>query len=776
MKLSIAWIFDHIGVDWKTVDIPLLVEKFNRTTAEIESYEKVSLDVDSFRLAQVKTIDANCIVLICPEKHEDFALPIRTDAKVGKWYLIKYDKSTYRWAIPGDFGSDKDGYLPDFHVDSHKADGSWKKQLDAEDYILDIDNKSITHRPDLWGHRGFAREIAAILDVPFEPLDKFVKKTEIKQYDTQADAVEGNPFKINLETKDADRFAGMFVAGASPRPSSLWMGSRLLRVGVRAISFYVDITNYVMLDTSEPMHAFDANFLESKSIHARKAKKGEKLLLLDDSTLTLTENDMVIADGETPVSLAGIMGGKGSGIGKNTSMIFFEAAHFDAATIRKSSARHKIRTESSMRFEKSLDPNQNITALQRTLMLMDEEHIEYTFNGEITSVGKPAEPQLVQVSHEFIETCLGVAIPEDFIYHTLTKLQFGVEMHKADGKSVYTVTIPTFRATKDIEMPEDIVEEIGRFWGYEKIPYELPLRQMKPADNTVVTIKHDIKNHCAFALNMREVNNYPVFDEGWLAKIGYDPKDSVTLKNPLSENATRMATSLVPHLLRNVEQNKSLASELRFFEMGRKWWMTPKEAHEQRTLSGICWQQDGNIDFYQLKQELTSLFNLLRIDVTWVKGQGNLAPWYSQHQTAFLMHKNKTVGTVGMADPGFLGSLVEGNALIFEIDADFLEEYKAADLKYTPISKYPYVWLDVSMFAPLEKTVDKLQSIIKATNSAIYKVELKDLFEKEEWGDKRSVTMRFYMRDKERTLRKDDIDAIYANVTDTLHKQGIEIR
>ena len=776
MKLSMAWIFDHIGIDFNTVDVPVLVEKFNRTTAEIESYEKISMNLDDFALAQVQSIDANCIVLFCPETHNEFVLPSRYDVKKNKWYFVKKARDAYRWATPLDFGKDKEGFLPEFHVDSHMSSGGWKKQIDAVDYILDIDNKSITNRPDLWGHRGFAREIAAILDVPFEPLNKYIKKMDIDQHDKAAPATETNPFSIDINASGCKRFAGFYIDHVKPRPSSLWMGIRLLRVGVSAISFYVDITNYVMLDISEPMHAFDSALLPSRAMGVRMAKKGEKLLLLDDAELELTDKDMVVVDGKRIVSLAGIMGGKDSGISDKTCSIFLEAANFDATTIRLSAARHKVRTESSMRFEKSLDPNQNITAIERTLKLMDDECIEYQAGNTIHSVGAPAQDKKVTIKHEFIEKRLGVTIESDFVYSTLTKLQFGVEITNSNEQIIYDITVPTFRATKDISVPEDIVEEVGRFWGYEKIPYVLPTRQMKPSDNSVIVMKQDIKNHMAFALNMHEANNYPVYEETWLTQLGYKPKDGVELRNPLSENAQQLVTSLVPHLIKNIEQNKVHYNKLRFFEMARRWWMTGEEPHEQKSLAGVFWSGDSDLDFYHIKEEINSLFAMLRIPVKWVKAQGNLAPWYSQQQAAFLMYEDKCIGVAGMGNSKFLDPVVSGSTFIVEIDADFVLSYTPKSIKYTPLSKYPYVWLDISLFSPIIQTVDELTKAIKKAHDKIYKVELKDIFHKKEWKDKQSLTLRFYMRDATKTLNKQDIDVVYSDVVEAMTKRGIEIR
>ena len=785
MKVSLAWIFDYIDADWRSIDVDDLVDRFNRITAEIEGVEHFKIDLDKFFLccditSDDKPDDDSMMRVMTAETKDIFTLPKRDDFNGNGYAMVYADGATVCWATQRDFGADKDGLLPIFTGRLYEYAGHWKKHVDTEDYILEVDNKSITNRPDLWGHRGFAREVAAILDLPFKPIDEFVTNNPVEQHDTGSKATKEMPYSITIDTPVCKRFAGIYLDGVKYYGSDAAVAARIARLGNKVISLYVDLTNYVMLDVGEPMHAFDAHDLKAKSIGARMAKKGEKLLLLDDSELELTPEDCVIVDGDTPVSLAGIMGGKATGVSPKMNSLFLEAANFDAGTIRKSAARHKIRTESSARFEKSLDPNWNITAIKRFLKLLEGTGIEnamadtdtpYNKSQPIVSVGKPAEPQIIKVSQDFIDTRLGVEIPSDFIVKTLKKLDFGVKQ----SKGIYTVTVPTFRGTKDVTIPEDIVEEIARFYGYNNIPYTLPSFPMKPSSTFDILTKRAIKDHMAFALNMHEANNYAFADEEWLAKLQWQPDNAVYARNPLSQNAQRLVTSLVPALLKNVSVNSAQAPQVRLFEWGRRWWLEGKGSHEQHSLGAVAWSA-GTVDFYETKQELMSLFDLLRLPIAWRKPAEQLAPWYDEHQTAALYHGEHLIGYAGMGNQSFINRVVDGMAFIIEIDAGYLLEHKPAPMHFTPLAKYPRVTLDVSALMPLALTVDALSELIRGVDERIYDVQLQDVFEKDEWGDKRSITMRYYLRDDNKTLDKIAIDTVQRAVEQAVVKAGGEIR
>ena len=357
MKLSLAWLFDHIDADWRKIDVAQLVNRFNKMVAEIEGFQKIEIKLDSLAAAQVTKVAADHVEVNCPEWKHTIDMPLR-EAKEDQIYIIAKEGDKYRWATTLDFGSEKNTLLAPLSIEPAHMSGDWKKQVEAHDYILHLDNKSINHRPDMWGHRGVAREIAALLDMPFKALDHLLIPKEVKEPGDQKSA--GN-FHIIVENPvSCRRFAGLYFSQVGSHCSTIKMAARLAKVDNKPINAIVDATNYVMLDLSQPMHAFDADTLAQKSIVVRNAKSKETISLLDGQTVELSDHDCVITDGKQPIALAGIMGGKDTGVTCKTKSVFLESANFDPAAIRKTSSRIKKRSESSARFEKNLDLSQNI--------------------------------------------------------------------------------------------------------------------------------------------------------------------------------------------------------------------------------------------------------------------------------------------------------------------------------------------------------------------------------------------------------------------------------
>ena len=526
-----------------------------------------------------------------------------------------------------------------------------------------------------------------------------------------------------------------------------------------------------MLDTTQPMHAFDTQKLANKLIEPRMASNKENLVLLDGQEIELTPQDLVITDGKNPIALAGVMGGKESGISSTTKSVFLESANFAPTTVRLSAARHKVRTQASARFEKTLDPNQNVTGIQRFLKLLDDADIPAKGMGDIISIGARAPKVTVDVTHEFLEKRLGVTLAPKFVVDTLTKLGFEVTEKGAS----YFIVVPSFRATKDIDIKEDIVEEVGRFYGYTNIKPILPKLETKPTNLDDVYRIRTIKKCMAYSLGMHELQNYGFFDEDFLRQIKWAPNKTVAVQNPVSENWRQLATTLVPNMLHAVDNNQVDQEQLRFFEWGRTWH-EGKEVQERKTLTGIFYDKHAEVDFYDAKALLSVLFERLDLTVSWMQVDKPDYPWFMPYQTAYIMHKKTRIGMAGKVDKTFLNAVCPGDAFIFELDGDFILDYKAEPIKFVPSSKYPAVERDVSMLVPLAVTVEQITTAISAVDKIIVHVELIDFFEKPEWKDQKSITMRFVLQDYTKTLTKQEADAIYDKVTRALKKLGAEIR
>lgn len=776
MKISLSWIFDYIDSSLASVDVVQLVHLFNTHTAEIESFEKKTLPLESLFLVRVESVFADKIVVFCPETNKNIDLPVRSDAVVSKYYLIKSNGSIFHWVSLADLDSDKEGLFCAVSVAHQELEGAWRNRILVTDYILDVDNKSINHRPDLWGHYGIAREVAAILNLKLKPLGLFLGKQSVLTFENKSLKSEKSSFRVTIEdTAGCSRFAGLLCDAVESKDSDLAMAIRLVRVGGKPIDAVVDITNYVMFDVGHPMHVFDADAFTSSEVIVRKAQKEELITILDGAELKLAESDLVVANDKHAVALAGIMGGKNSGFSSKTKRIFLEAAGFHPTVIRLTAQHFKIRTEASTRFEKHLDPMQNITAIQRFLYIAKRLGVIANVQESIVSVGQVIEPAPFEISHDFIEKRIGSTIEQSFIVDTLQHLGFNVVVKQDQQKIVYDILIPTYRMTKDIRIKEDILEEIVRMYGYDKIAYKPVMRPAEPFDTHEMRNVADIKKHLAFASGMHEVRDYLFYDESFIKRLHFNPTQTISVKNPGSENWARLVTSLVPHLIKNIEINVTKKDHIRFFEWNRIWHNNSHDFQEQTSLAGVIFDKKS-IDFYDMKKELQGLWDLLGVDVIWSKPAGDVAVWYDKNKTAELFVGSRLLGVAGILSQQFLKPVLEGHAFGFELDADFLASLKAEKKVFKAWSKYQNVTYDVSLMVPLKVASSELISAIKSASEKIIEVDLVDFFEKEDWADQRALTFRYTMSDRAKTLDKKDIDGIVSLVQKALQVYDVVIR
>ncbi len=415
--------------------------------------------------------------------------------------------------------------------------------------------------------------------------------------------------------------------------------------------------------------------------------------------------------------------------------------------------------------------NQNGEAIKRWLQLLDDAGMCYQEADEIISVGKPAPAITIQISHEFLEKHIGAELPAEFVERVLTPIGFGVAK-AGDG---YTITVPTYRSSKDVTIKEDIVEEVARFFGYSNIPHAMPHMQLQARDMGWVHRRREIKHTLSYACQMRELANYSLFDEAFLQEINWQPNNTLEVQDPVSQNWRRTVTTLMPGLFKAVKNNVADRDSLRFFECGRTWTYA-KEVNEKKILAGIIFEQKQPVNFYDGKAELQKLFDTLSMQVQWQKVDKPEKPWCMPYQTAQLVHDGVTFGYAGKINQAFTHALFPGDAFIFELSLDHLLGYQAPTVSYEPASKYQDVERDVSMFVPLKVTVDTVLTAMRSAHGNVVDAVLVDFFEKKEWGDKRSLTCRFVVRDYEKTLTKEEIDAVYDNVAGKLKRLGAEIR
>lgn len=773
MKLSLNWLFDYIDTSLSDISVPFLVDTINQKIAEVEHWSFVSLKLDILCFIKIKTVTSTSIEGISPADEKTYVLPQRSHVNTDEWYLIVTEHGTTRWATTADLGGTKETLLPPFFLPEQLYANEWKKFAEKNDYCIDVDNKSITHRPDLWNHYGFARDIAAALNVPLKSclIDRLTTSfhEEVQESYTKE-------FNIIVEAdSDCSHFSSLFIPAIQQKASVPWMALRLARIDAQPINALVDCSNYVMFDIGQPIHLYDANTIHSKTVRVQKKLGGKKLTLLDGTTTTLTNNDIVVVDDRTPIGLAGIMGGLDTAISKKTTALFIESAHFNGTTIRKTAAHHKKRTDASIRFEKEIDPYHTPRAIERFLTLCDQIGLPFSLPYPIITIGKRETARTVSVTHQYIEERLGVVIEVSFILNTLRALDFEVYEQRIRTERGYTITVPSFRFTKDVVIPEDIIEEIGRCLGYNTIPLSLPRMALTPHVNTETTRLRTLKKLLAFKHGMRELYQYSLYDESFLQTIGWKPVGAIEIANPVSENWRYLVTSLMPHLIKAIVHNCQEYADQRFFEWGRAWHLNNHVAVEQKRLAGIMFQKKTPLSFYDGKLAIESIFDEIGITVEWQRIDSPTYPWLEQYQSATIWNEGKSIGVCGMISSTFLSQYTEGTAFIFELDGDALLTIPCTP-HYQPISKFPVVERDISILLPLRHTAAEMQHLIAQVDTRIKVVHLVDFFHKEEWGDNHALTFRIVISDHQKTLTKEEIDALCTAVHHAVTAQGATLR
>ncbi len=658
---------------------------------------------------------------------------------------------------------------------------SLAEALGLDDLILDIENKTMTHRPDLWGHYGIAREIAAIY------------KTKLKPYTTKPiPKVKGKAPQLSVTVSEkalCPRYMAVTVDGVRIEPSPDWLQKKLRAVGLRPINNIVDITNYVMYDVGQPMHAFDASAVSSQTIHVRCAKKNEHIEALDDKEYTLQPEMLVIADKEKPLAIAGVIGGAHSQITVETKTIIFEAANCHPISVRKTAAALGIRTDSSSRFEKSLDPTNTQVALERavelTLMICPTAQV----TSQVVDINNSKKSSvIIELPTAFAHEKIGVHISEKEMTHILTRLGFGVKQKK----NSLIVQVPSWRATKDISLPEDIVEEIARMYGYEKVPVRLPSSSITPPpENALRVLERAVKRVLAYELAYTEVYNYSFESPGWLEKIGIDRANYLELENPIAKDRPLIRRNLMPNLLQNIEHNAHRCDAVRLFEVGQTYIGEESGEIERPQSKALLPKQDmhlgvvfssKNVDqpFFELSHVVDRLCRRLQISYTLDTQTSDDAPFIHPSRHAKILVNNHKIGRIAELHPEIQQTIgIPHRVAMLQINLQtllpFLTETKP---QYHPLSVYPAVERDLAFIVDRSIEHTKILQIMTGTDPLVVAVELFDVFEGEQIGvAKKSMAYHITYQSPEKTLTADDVDNIHQRLIATLKKEvGAEMR
>ncbi|HVR73501.1 MAG TPA: phenylalanine--tRNA ligase subunit beta, partial [Planctomycetota bacterium] len=607
----------------------------------------------------------------------------------------------------------------------------------VRDVLLEVDNKSLTHRPDLWGHHGVAREFSAIYGAP-------LRKLEV---DERLAALPGKPaIRVSLSgegVKGPDglcrRYCGLQIDGIRVGPSPEWLRHRLHAVGARPINNIVDITNLILFELGQPLHAFDTRRVEGGEIVVRRARIGEPIRLLDGSVLGLLEEDLVIADGREAVALAGIMGGATSQITDLTDSIFLESANFAPTRIRRTSVRVGKRTDSSVRFEKSLDPENARTGILRAARMVLDACPGARVVGPLQDVGFERRPPIeILTSAGFITGRLGVEVEEQKVRGALERLGFVLGEAPGDG---WKVRVPSWRGTKDISIREDLVEEVGRILGYGSIRPFAPVWTVgAPRVNEHRRFERISKELLTLHGGLTEVYTYSMVGAGHCRTFDLDPDAHLKLKNPISEDMDRLRREIVPLLVEKAQGNQRTSLRFGFFEIGRvyrkaKEDLLKPELPEERTRAAaiLSFEKKSEENFHEARHIVLSLLERLHVpEVEVVEGRDALPePWAHPAVFALVLSDGKERGRIYRIHPAVEARLeLKGEVLAFDLDLDALFEGGREPVHYRPPSRFPTVPFDVAVVADRRTTVREIRDVIQAASSGLLlSVEVFDVFE-----------------------------------------------
>jgi phenylalanyl-tRNA synthetase beta chain len=631
--------------------------------------------------------------------------------------------------------------------------------LDAcvPDSIIEIDNKSITHRPDLWGHHGIAREVAAILGL------------ELKDR-ANLELLPQGPAAIEIRIEDLDlcpRYSALVFENVTVQPSPLWLQYRLTAIGLNPINNIVDMTNFIMAELAQPMHAFDADLLHGDTIFIRPAKPGEPFRALNDESYTLDETNLVIADAAGAIALAGVIGGGDSAIGAQTTRVVLESANFQASSIRKTSSAVKLRTDASIRFEKAQDPVNTVRGLARAVELLQEISPGIRLVGGLADRMRPmTAPPAIELSLAWLERKLGRAIAAAEVRRILESLAFGVSEPEP---GVFSVTVPSWRATKDVAIKDDLVEEVGRMVGYGSITPQAPLVPAAvPPGNPVRRFQHEVRN--LFVDNgFTEVYNYSFLSEESVRAFGFDPAAHIRVANPIASNQELMRASLLPGIWKNITGNAKHRESFRLFEIGleihRREQGLPDEI--PHLVAALYDRQDGGI--FELKRVAECLLPGALTVPAEARGYEHPA------RAAEIEWKGAVVGRLFELHPGFVEN---GRAAILDLDLRLVESLSGEPAKYTPIRRYPSSAFDLSVIAPLRELAGKLEAAVAGfAGPLLESIRFVRQYAGPPLADgMKSVSFRLTVGSPERTLSSDEIAAIRAAIIERMRDLGYELR
>lgn len=629
------------------------------------------------------------------------------------------------------------------------------KYLELDDEVIDFELTS--NRGDLLSVLGMAYELGAIYD------------EKVKEMDLSHSKGEGNindELTLKVDTKEAPLFLARKVKNVKVKESPTFIKNRLIASGIRPINNVVDISNYVMLETGQPLHYYDADRL-GKTLGVRLAKDKEEITTLDGVKRVLTSSDIVIHDGKEAIGLAGIMGGLSTEVEEDTKNIVIEAAIFNPILIRKTSKK-VLRSEASNRFEKGLDPKRTYMAMERSLNLLEKYASATIVGGMLEHKDIEIEDKVINITYDKINRVLGTNIDKDTVLDIFRRLGFTA----LDKKEFATVTVPSRRI--DIAIEEDLIEEVGRIYGIDNIEGRA---MILPVKRGIVPKTNRTIRHLLASLGLNETLTYSLIKESEASKYTTLSFDKINVLDPMTEDRSTLRYSLIPSLMSTYEYNINRGNNnINLFEIGHGFYKQDGKYHEEEKLAllmnGIYYSALGSnreVNYFIIKGVLEKVLNFLGYKGRYYYKKEDLPNELHPGQSASIYIDNKKIGIIGKVHP----VVSKDNIFVCEISLSILKEFKASKMKYKEISKYPGISKDLAFILDKNITSEEIsRTIKKAGGKLLTKIEVFDLYTGKNLGeDKKSLAFNLYFEDQTRTLTLDEVTEVFNNIISQVEKK-----
>ena len=636
--------------------------------------------------------------------------------------------------------------------------------IGMNDVVFDIDNKSLTNRPDLWGHYGIARELAAIYKLPLKKLPKADIPSGVKEYQIDVEATDKCP-----------RYAAIEIENVYDKPSPAWLQTAVTNGGMRPINAIVDITNYIMMAVGQPTHGFDRTHVDGSHIVVRNAKKDEKLVLLDRALLDLTEDDLVICDENSPMALAGIRGGIKDSILPETTGVVIEVATFTAGTIRKTGKRFDEKTDASIRYEKGIDTQRVDQGIALAIELFREifPDCKVVAYGDVDS--NPTQRNVIDVTKDFLDIRLGKVLPEEEITDILTRLGYDVTFQNG----TFHCIVPTYRSTGDVGMKDDVLGDIARIYCYENFEMKpLPVNFEHAVRQPKAQLDRHIREYLAFRCGFNEIFTYPWIDEKYIAAAQIDTTDAVRLATPPAPELATLRQSLIPGMLEAAVKNLRYYEKFKVFEVAQTF--RQGEYHQSsevetlpihtKLLSGIVVGKDAKQNFFQVKGILEDMPRFCHMEGLTFK-QKEKPSWTDDKVYLNVFHNGKNIGSIGLVSVQAMNAagISRTQIAFFELNFDEMIPLNSRTNEFKHLPQYPEVEEDLSIL--VDESV-KWHDVEEAIKFMVRRYEFIEEYRgKQIPAGKKSLVFRIWIGNEDSTMTSKQIEKKMNAIIKALEKK-----